>query len=88
MSFRIVGTPLAGELREPRQRNGGIASEVREGFLRAPGDAALQKKLAHPDVLVVTSGQQPALFTGPLYTVHKALSAARTFPRFTRVAYK
>jgi len=85
VSFRIVGTPLAGELREPRQRSGGIASEVREGFLRAPGDAALQKKLAHPDVLVVTSGQQPALFTGPLYTVHKALSAAALAANLERV---
>lgn len=76
MSFRIVSTPLNAAVREPRRRNGGLGAGVIEGFLPAPGLAPVLQKLAQPDVLVVTTGQQPALFTGPLYTVHKALSAA------------
>jgi bacillithiol biosynthesis cysteine-adding enzyme BshC len=44
--------------------------------VRAPGAEGAIASLADPNVLVVTTGQQPALFTGPLYTVHKALSAA------------
>jgi bacillithiol biosynthesis cysteine-adding enzyme BshC len=34
------------------------------------------KRLFSNDALCVTTGQQPGLLTGPLYTVHKALSAA------------
>lgn len=45
-------------------------------IIRTPGDADRLARLQTPDALVVTTGQQPGLFTGPLYTVHKALAAA------------
>jgi bacillithiol biosynthesis cysteine-adding enzyme BshC len=60
----------------PALRSGALHSGLVEACLRVPGIEAAIASLADPDVLVVTTGQQPALFTGPLYTVHKALSAA------------
>ena len=44
-------------------------------MLSPPGHAELKARLSD-GVLVVTTGQQPALFTGPLFTIYKALSAA------------
>lgn len=58
--------------------------EILEAVLPGPG----RNRLASGEVLVVTTGQQPAVFTGPLYTVYKALSAialARRLERERRV---
>ena len=75
MTLRIITTPLATRPEWPSTRPGGFDPALREAIVAAAGTESLVAKLSQPDALVVTTGQQPALFTGPLYTIHKALSA-------------
>ena len=72
MSVRIVPTPLAASVTWPMVRTGGIPEALLPAFM-APGRDQLAR-LRDPRVLVVTTGQQPGLLGGPLYTIHKALS--------------
>ncbi|HEU5169743.1 MAG TPA: bacillithiol biosynthesis cysteine-adding enzyme BshC [Gemmatimonadales bacterium] len=76
MTLRFVTTPLQAPIAAPAQRAGGVDPALLPAFGTAPGHEALLQRLRDPRVLFVTTGQQPALFTGPIYTIHKALSAA------------
>jgi bacillithiol biosynthesis cysteine-adding enzyme BshC len=57
--------PLAAGLAEANSSYGHPAAEL------------LAAKLARPETAVVVTGQQPGLFGGPLYTLTKAVAAAR-----------
>lgn len=72
MIARIVTTvsPL-----EPRAIPAGTPRRIPADVLAATLPGPGRDRLAAGEVLAVTTGQQPGLFTGPLYTVHKAISA-------------
>ena len=75
MTLRLVTTPLPTALSWPEPRAGGINPSLLAAFITADGTDGALDRLEDPSTLVVTTGQQPGLLTGPLYTIHKALSA-------------
>lgn len=74
--MRFVATPLALSVPLPARRPGGVDPRVLEAAVVAPCMPEARQRLLAPGTVVITTGQQPGLFTGPLYTVYKALSAA------------
>jgi bacillithiol synthase len=69
---RLVSAPVTGEwpLLAPIER----AWDPALTAAILPGRA--RERLALPGALVVTTGQQPGLFGGPMYSLHKAVAAA------------
>ncbi|HRP09259.1 MAG TPA: bacillithiol biosynthesis BshC, partial [Gemmatimonadales bacterium] len=70
--LRIASAPVAGVMPELMPRTDAPRSAVLGGAM-LPSAAA--DRLLLPDALAVTTGQQPGLFGGPMYVLHKALAA-------------
>src|SRR5690606_10602475 len=69
--LKIASTPVSGEWPELAPRSALIDVASLDGALQ--GSAA--ERLRLPGALAVTTGQQPGLFGGPMYVLHKALGA-------------
>lgn len=76
MTPRIVVTPIASAIEPPAPREGRFDPALADAVVTSPARDAALARLREPGACVVTSGQQPGLFTGPLYTIYKAISTA------------
>ena len=83
MSLRFAPTPLPGgvswgalEAVRDAQSSRRVQPGVEGSYLARGVAVENLKALLRGDALAVTTGQQAGLFTGPLYTIHKALTAA------------
>ncbi len=75
MSLRFVSTPLA-PVELPAPREGQFDPTLADAIVSSPARSAAIARLKEPGAVAVTTGQQPGLFTGPLYTIYKAVSTA------------
>jgi bacillithiol synthase len=81
MIARILSTPIPVPAEKiPAGNPRRVSPDVLAAVLPGSG----RDRLAQGEVLAITTGQQPGLFTGPMYTVHKALSAMALARRLER----
>jgi len=76
MTLHIVPTPLAPVVELPAPREGPFDPALADAIIHSPAREAALARLSEPGAFVITTGQQPGLFTGPLYTLYKAISTA------------
>ena len=63
----------ASQVDFPAERRAALVSSLRE----LNGDSPLLDLLAQPGTVAVVTGQQVGLFSGPAYTIYKALTAVK-----------
>jgi bacillithiol synthase len=73
---RIVPSPIASAIEFPSPRDGRFDLGLADAVVASPARESALARLQEPGACAVTTGQQPGLFTGPLYTIYKALSTA------------
>src|ERR1700704_927171 len=69
----------ASQIDFPDDRRGALVSALRV----QNGDSELLTKLAQPGTVAVVTGQQVGLFSGPAYTIYKAIAAAHVARQLT-----
>jgi bacillithiol biosynthesis cysteine-adding enzyme BshC len=90
VTVAFVPTPIAPLPAAPwhdlaAQRARPVAAALREACLaQGPAEGQLERLFAS-HALCVTTGQQPGLFLGPLFTVYKAMSAVALAARLERL---
>jgi len=75
MTFSLLDTPLSERPGLPVPRDAAWNPALADAIVGARGIEPALARLSLPGAVVVTTGQQPGLFTGPMYSVSKALSA-------------
>lgn len=72
-------TDAASEIDYPDDRRKALVAALE----KQNGPSEALKKLAQPGTVAVVTGQQVGLFSGPAYTIYKALTAARIAKRLS-----